>query len=306
MIIASGAWIEIYEECIIHGFSPLIFDEESEALVQFKELCERNFFPYSNDMYYLYYHELMKQRDESVEKLKKTGQLFENIVEIAIMLSNLCNYASIHTRCPASLVKHKEIISAKNVYCVLDELSSIDFCGTICFHVYNEPLIDPRLCVFMKYAKERIPRCKIRLYSNGYYLNQTLLDDLVSFGMDALCVTGYGKKEYLRLISLNVEIPYMVLFGNLDERIDYYIDAKEAKLAGVPCRTFITQTTIYPNGDVGLCCLDYKHKYELGNINNSSLRECLNNDRTISVQNRLLKGDRSEFNLCMNCVWDNY
>ncbi len=303
IIVASGAWLDIYEECILHGFSPDIYDMSSDSLLSYKEMCIKNEYTYKNDLFITYENDSIKERDEGVRRFKQTGLIYENINEIAIMLSNLCNYASVHTKCPANQINSKEILPLKTVYRVLDELAEINFDGTICFHIYNEPLIDPRLGVFMRYAKEKMPSCTIRLYSNGYYLDQTMVDDLLTLGMDALCVTGYGKSEYLRLISLELDIPYMVIFGNLDERLDYYKDTDSVILENVPCMTFFTQTTIYSNGDLGLCCLDYKHGYCLGNVKEKSLRECLNSDKTVEVQRRLIDGDRSVYSLCKNCRW---
>ncbi len=275
----------------------------SNSLLSYKEMCIKNDCTYKNDLFISYENEGIKERDRGTRQFKHSGLIFENINEVAIMLSNLCNYAAVHTKCPANKISNKEILSLKTVYGILDELADVGFKGTICFHIYNEPIMDPRLCIFMKYAKEKMPKCKIRLYSNGYYLNQIMVDDLISLGMDALCVTGYGKSEYIRLMSLVVDIPYMVIFGNLDERLDYYKSTDIVKLKGSICKTFFTQTTVYSNGDIGLCCLDYKHVYGLGNVYENSLKECLNSERVVEIQKRLLRGDRTVCNLCMNCEW---
>lgn len=218
------------------------------------------------------------------------------------MISNLCNYASIHKKCPASCIKEKEILSSKYIYNVFNELSIIQFDGTICFHIYNEPMIDSRLFWFIEYIKTNLPYAKVEAYSNGYCLNEVMLEELQNVGVDILCVTGYGEKEYSRLLELNVDIAYSCLFGCLDERLDYYV-GRERAISNKICMSYFTQLSIYSNGDIGTCCLDYNHPYNLGNIKEKTLEGCLNSDKIIAFQKELLRGNRNVFSICKNCNW---
>ena len=40
IVIASGSWGEIYRECVLHGHSPLIYDNENDCLVSYLEMCK--------------------------------------------------------------------------------------------------------------------------------------------------------------------------------------------------------------------------------------------------------------------------
>lgn len=305
IIITCGAWVSVFRECVNNGYERIrVYDENRDEVLTVKEYGRSNLSYYENMECARYQTEKEKKVSLNRERFLKTNDLFGSITEVAIMLSNLCNYAAIHQKCPASCVKKKQIMPSNVVYKILDELAACEFDGTICFHVYNEPLIDPRLFMFIQYAKKKMPLSKVRIYSNGYYLDNVMAEELHDIGTDILVTTGYGKDEYERLIDMDVKMAFSVLYGNLDDRIDYYTKRNSTHVVsnGI-CDTYIYQVPIYADGDIGTCCLDYKHPYGLGNVMHDSLEKCLNNSRVIDFQNKLLHGDRTTFTICTNCYW---
>lgn len=306
LIITSGYWEEIYQECILHGIEPIgIYDGNRDMICSYKEMCIHYKKTYENAKFIQYYAERNRSINKAADCVKsgKCGGIFENMTQVAIMLSNLCNYASIHPKCPASLVKEKEIMPSKYVYKILDELAQNKFEGIICFHVYNEPTMDPRLFMFIKYVKEKMPKARIMIYSNGYYFNAVMKKEYKEIGTDIFILTGYGNREFQRLIELDDgELPYKVLWGNLDERLNYYDEINEES-NGI-CRATLNQVAIYSNGDVGTCCLDHRHPYQLGNVFDSTLKEVMNSERICEFQKRLLEGDRTMFQICQGCGWN--
>lgn len=305
IIITCAAWISVFRECVSRGYEKIrIYDVQRDEILTIKEYSRLNLSYYENMECARYQIEKDKKVLQNREKFLKTNDLFGSITEVAIMLSNLCNYATIHKKCPASCIKRKQIMPSKVVYKILDELAACQFEGTICFHVYNEPLIDPRLFLFIQYAKNNIPLSKVRIYSNGYYLDNVMAEELYDIGTDILVTTGYGKDEYERLLNLDVKTAFSVLYGNLDDRIDYYTKRNSTHVvSNGMCDTYIYQVPIYADGDIGTCCLDYMHPYGLGNIIHDSLEKCLNNGRVVDFQNKLLQGDRTTFTICTNCFW---
>ncbi|WP_027209133.1 radical SAM/SPASM domain-containing protein [Butyrivibrio hungatei] len=258
---------------------------------------------YENDKAKTFIKNKRERVKTKAECFLKDDDLFHNITEVAIELSNLCNYALIHTKCPASKVKEKVIMSSQLFYKIIDELAESGFQGTIAFHMYNEPTMDPRLFMLIKYVKYKLPTSCPKVYSNGFYLNQTMVDELCEIGVGFLQVTAYGDEEYERLLGLDVNIPYKIIYGALDDRLDGYKSKCNAILEERVCHNFLTQVAIACNGDLAACCLDYKHSYGFGNLSELSLKECLNSKRVKDFQKQLLKGDRNMFAICHNCKW---
>lgn len=177
-----------------------------------------------------------------------------DIKHIFFELSNMCVYAHLHPRCPVNLQKDKKVLSSKIVKKVIDELGKINFKGFIAFHRYNEPLIDPRLFELISYVKVRCPKAMIRILTNGFYLNQTIIDELYDHGIESLEVSAYFPEEYKRLIKLRAKFPYEVFCSILDTRLSLY-DRKKINLRK-PCYAQINDITINCEGRLSLCCLD--------------------------------------------------
>lgn len=215
-------------------------------------------------------------------------------------LSNLCNYASIHPQCPVSWQKQKVILSSKVVKSVLDQLGEGGFAGHIAFHRYNEPTNDPRLFEFIAYAKTHTPQAKVRLLTNGSYLNQIMADDLYVSGLDILEVSSYHLKEHQRLIKLKVRMPYMVFFSILDNRKTIY--QREKINLVKPCFAHINDVTINCEGKMPICCLDWKNQVVFGNLNKNSLEKIIHGRFFTQTFKALSHGER-HLDICSRCDW---
>jgi MoaA/NifB/PqqE/SkfB family radical SAM enzyme len=86
------------------------------------------------------------------------------------------------------------------------------------FNRYNEPLNDPRLFIFIAYVYDKLPKAKIFIFINGYYLTQEILNEFEKYDISKIQVSSYSKEEHERLKSLRIHIPYTVISQILDER----------------------------------------------------------------------------------------
>lgn len=300
VIIATAYFMEIYEQCTLDGIDIQgIYDLESDSVLEYKEYCRKNHTGYSNQKWIKYHHDKQSRVILNAEKFLEGAALSDCITEVAIMISNLCNYAYIHKKCPASFVSQKEIMSMGQIKMILSDLKAIRFRGTICFHIYNEPMNDPRLFFILEYIKKNIPDVLTEVYTNGYYLNQAILNEMEEGLADILVATGYGIQEYERLLNLDAHIPFHILYGRLDDRLENY-DAEDGDMEG-SCYSLISQVPIYVNGDLALCCLDYKHDSSLGNVFEKGLIKLLNGYKVQEFQKNLLEGKRDIYPLCRRC-----
>lgn len=230
----------------------------------------------------------------------REGPLIRQVQRISFQLSNLCNYATVHTRCPLYRQTDKQVLPSRVVRDTIDELAAIGFEGVIAFHIYNEPMIDPRLFSFIEYARHACPSARILILTNGFYLTQTIADELADLGIWNLVVSAYSQAEFERLIRLQVRVPYKVFEAKLDGRLDQYdrppIDLKK------PCWAPVRDLSIGPDGSVILCCLDWKQRHVFGNLTQETLSSVLSKESIASVYRDLLGGNRS-LHLCRRCDW---
>jgi len=222
---------------------------------------------------------------------------------IAFGLSDICNYAGIHKKCPLHLRKNKTVLPERVILRTMDELADVGFDGVMKFSVYNEPLIDPRLFRLIAYAKKRLDGVRIDILSNGFYLTQELADELADLGVWVLEVSAYSPAEFERLRGLDVRIPYHVAQVELDDRLKVY-DSPVLSLK-VPCQSPIRDLIVNEKGDVQLCCFDWKAMHTFGNIGDRKLGDILKGKDILAVHRGLAQGEKA-LHLCQRCWWELY
>lgn len=225
--------------------------------------------------------------------------IFRLTKRITIELSNLCNYAVIHKDCPAGQRKKITIIPEHIFRSVLNTCEKYDFRGIISFHMYNEPLTDPRLFMFMDLIKTQMPGIKMFIVTNGWYLDQNMAAELEAHGLDYLHISAYSKTEYLRFKKLRFNIPVRIFHEPLDDRLTWY-SQKNAGHNNTPCYSPFYEICVSSAGKILLCTYDWKSRHELGDLNRETLEEILNKDALKDIYDALSKGER-KFRLCMNC-----
>ena len=224
---------------------------------------------------------------------------FDKTKRIAIELSNICNYATLHKRCPLNQVKEYKILPEKIVYHVLETGKKYDFRGYIAFDIYNEPGIDPRLMMFIKKTREMLPKAKILLQTNGFYFDQTLAEEFEKNGVDIIRISAYTPEEGERLSKIKLKIPIIVTPIVLDNRLERY-SLPEVE-CNKPCYAPLNELIITYEGRISLCCKEWRRQYTFGDLNKQSLEEVLKSKEIRQVYDRLSKGDRF-LDVCRRCT----
>lgn len=246
-----------------------------------------------------------------IENFKYFNQsINENILKytnrVSIELSNICNYSKCHLKCPLNKVSNEKIIlPLETIEKVLTELSDYNFSGTISFHTYNEPLIDPRLFYIISMAKSKCPNAKIYILSNGFYFNQILADELVRIGVDRIDITAYSINEFERLKKIEINIPYSIFLSpkteDLDDRLEIYKVYDGGQDVLKPCYNVLNDIVITCDEKIDLCCLDWKRMYCFGNLKKQSIKQIIEETSIFNTFLELAQGNRKN-DICKNCL----
>lgn len=225
---------------------------------------------------------------------------FRNTARVSFELSNLCNYTVYHSKCPTAAARVKEILPTTIVRNVMDELGRAGYQGELCFHNYNEPLIDPRLMLLMLEAGQRCVGAKLFLWTNGFYLTQDIVNDLEALGLKKIYISAYSdvELEFLNKLVFSCEATIARQFG-LDDVLKMY-DWPE-QVCSSPCFAPLGDVIIHSDGRVGLCCLDWKRKTTFGDLKEWRLSDILSTPEVRKVYNELRLGVRS-LPLCKRCT----
>lgn len=231
--------------------------------------------------------------------------IFEHTKRICLELSNRCPWARFHKRCPLHQERGKPpaILPASIVYHVLDTMREHDYKGMIYFHLFNEPLIDPRLFRFIETTRTACPDVFIHITTNGWYLNQTLLGELAAAGVGRVRVSCYTDAEHKRLKALRpgkmqyVPFRQRALMTGLLPAYDAPMRRNKQR-----CYAPLQEICVGRDGLVHLCCRDWQHRYSFGDLHTQTLEEILQSEKVQNTYKRLSVGDRF-LDICRRCDW---
>ena len=152
-----------------------------------------------------------------------------------------------------------------------------------------------------EYVNKKIPKAKILILTNGFYLTQVILDELSKYHLWCIAVSSYSLKEHERLSGLKTHVPYYVFFSVLDDRKSIY--ERGVLNCTLPCFNPLNDFNILSTGEVGLCCLDYENRFTFGSLGEGrTIASVLSSEAYTTVCNELREGKRRLL-ICKNCDW---
>lgn len=229
--------------------------------------------------------------------------LLENTNRVTLELSNLCNFAARHKGlCPAGSTEGTRILPMQTIREIVSDLKQMGWGENrwLAFHVYNEPLLDPRLFSIIEHVVKELPGVCPYLMTNGWYLTKGLALELMGVGIYRMTVTAYSPEERKRLQGIIRDIPQIRMhIGRLKTTI---LDPKDGPPTYKPCFAPLCDLVIRSSGNVGLCCLDWAETVTFGNVFENSLVSILKREEETmgNLQRELMLNSRHH-EVCRKC-----
>lgn len=261
-----------------------------------------------------YLYETIKQ--ETNEWLKKNYDdkkcpLFSSIeIEVINRCNGECPFCPVNRNIdPRKFHKMDEKLFKK----IIDELGELDYSGRLALHSNNEPFLDSRIIEFTKYAREKVPKAFLYMYTNGTLLTIDKFNEIIPY-LDRIVIDNYddnlklhdnAKKIHAvcksnRDIDRKVEIHVRKIHEVLDTRGGQSPNNHKRKTYDISCILPYKQMIIRPDGKTSLCCNDPYGKNTLADVNKMSLKEAWYSKRAEQVR-RSLRKNRSGIRLCRFC-----
>lgn len=239
----------------------------------------------------------------------KTFPLFSQVlIETRTDCNKRCSF------CPQSFYKRTVESMKWTVYKkIIDSLAEIGFAGRIALLVSNEPLLEHRLLKMIKYAKKKSPRFFLDITTNGVLLSMEKLDELFSAGLDNININDYRNDretepdkisenliEIVEKFRSNPKVSYNArsaneVLPNYAGVIPQDYDAQDYGFCNFPFRKLVFSV----NGDVLLCCNDFKQETNFGSIITDSILSIWNSPKLNAFRLSLL--DDKRIGLCKKC-----
>jgi len=261
-----------------------------------------------------YLYETIKK--ETNEWLKKNydGQkcpLFSSIeIEVINRCNGECPFCPVnrHTD-PRKLLKMDEKLFRK----IIDELGEMNYSGRLALHSNNEPFLDSRIIEFAKYARKKVPKAFLYMYTNGTLLTIDKFNAIIPY-LDRIVIDNYNDELKLhenakkinalckndRKLDQKVEIHVRKIHEVLDTRGGQSPNNDKRKTYHMSCILPYKQMVVRPDGKTSLCCNDPYGKYTLADVNKMSLKEAWHSRRAEKIR-RSLRKSRTGISLCRFC-----
>ncbi len=204
---------------------------------------------------------------------------------IAIETMAACNGECVY--CPVSNNPRRSgKMSDEMLDSIFDQLETLEYCGQVEFHFYNEPLLDKRLPKIIERAKASLPRAKLLIVTNGTVLDIEKARILIDAGIDMIRVSIHAPETLDKVAAILNELPvdqrdhlrYTKFYDGTAEFTDrantINVDPNKYTIRNYPslftCMV-VGWLNIDYRGTVHLCCNDFHAEHILGLVGEESL-----------------------------------
>ena len=196
---------------------------------------------------------------------------------------------------------------------IIEQLGDLQYEGTLSLYGNNEPLLDKRIFEFATLTRERVPRARLCMFTNGTLLTIDAFKRLISV-LDRLVIDNYSDTltmhpnirevaDYWRdsqVPDKEVQIIVRRETEVLTSRAGAAPNRKEIPPIQSSCLLPFTQMAVRPNGELGRCCADALGTKILGDLSRQSILDAWHSEAYRKFRRRLQQG-RQYDEMCIKC-----
>ena len=193
---------------------------------------------------------------------------------------------------------------------IVDQLAQMRFRGRFSPHFFGEPLLDKRLPHLVSIVRDRLPRAKVVIYTNGDLLTPERAHALLDAGVAYFIVTfEEGETDAWRKTEPTLSRAQRRRFWVRDFETGVSNPFNRGGLVRFPTRE-LHQTACYAPasalvvdawGKVRLCANDYYGEVEWGDLHHDRLEEVWARPQFRALRRDLLRGEFRK-PICRACV----
>ena len=211
--------------------------------------------------------------------------------------------------------EHENFLMKQEVFeNLVQQLKDLNFSGLISPHLYGEPMSDPRMLEWCRYIKNHLPKSKLKIVTNGDYLNDKNFNNFLKNDLDIFYISKHAKKlkkpcrdllENLDSQTLKKHILVQDFFSDFNNDQEMFanrggtIEIEKKKLPPVNC-SYATYPVINTLGDLILCCQDFHNKYVFGNIMDKHLKDIWFDPKNLKIRKRIYDY-KFDLKICKDC-----
>lgn len=216
---------------------------------------------------------------------------------------------------------------------IADEIKRVGWKAKIVFANHGEPTLNPNFPEIVRIFRERLPKAIFHMYTNGIVYSNSKnpnkkIQEIFEAGMNDILVDCYSEKSFQfidRIKHDNIVV--------LESGVKYYTDKPEQRILLLPsienddknkmvrrmanhagaaapldpsynnkrCAMPFRELTFRWDGNVSLCCDDFRGAYPIANISDTDIEDIWNHPRFEAARIMLYNYDRG-FKPCDGCT----
>lgn len=258
------------------------------------------------------YRLLYANREVRVWNVNNTHMFTYIEIETLNRCNGKCSFCPVNVNAPQrSYAKMKEHIFHK----IIDELSEMKFDKKVALYSNNEPFLDDRIIDFAKYARKKLPKAHLFLYSNGTVLTIEKFKEVLPY-IDEIVIDNYNDKlEWIPNVQKiwdycqeHLELRGKVVFyKRLQNQVLLSRGGQAPNRSAFShnrfwkCSRPFNQVIIRPDGKLSLCCSDAMGVYTMGDVNKNTIKEIWYSEKYQKIRRQIQKNGGADMKLCKNC-----
>lgn len=217
---------------------------------------------------------------------------------------------------------------------IASEIERVGWRSKIVFAQHGEPTLNPNFLKIVKIFRKHLPEAIFHIYTNGYAINRAdspveYLDKMLDAGMNNIIVDCYSDDGDWNFVNKIDQEAYNVVVYN--KGIPIYTNSHKCRILLMPSIKFDNKITrrlanhcgaaapldnsynekrcampfrelaFRYDGNVSLCCDDFRGEYPIANINDMNIDELWNHERFQAARIMLYNYSR-DFRPCRGCT----
>jgi len=234
------------------------------------------------------------------------------IKAVVMATISMCTQRCWHCKFGVASLGLPQLMPEAFVVKAIDDLAFINYKKRFSLFNGNEPLLDPRLEDFYRYAKKKLPDVPLTLTSNGDLATENLLKRLFDSGLQKINFSLHQGSRKDALIS------YQQQFGKDKVTIWNHEDSKhfhnhggliksekvsQKRYGTTGCSLPFKQLNIYPDCTMGLCCVDRAENIKV-EIGNTPIWQVFFENAELNSYRKMLADDKRNINPCIECSYN--
>lgn len=249
-------------------------------------------------------------------------------IELTEGCSMFCDFCGLHgIREGIGDYKFMSIPVAKSIASSIKETG---WTSRLEFAMHGEPSMNPKFLEIIKIFRDALPNNQIMMTSNGSgFIKKDQITKLFEAGADILALDDYADgfisrvdvsahkvfhypkedkgnphrrypKRALPFVTIIADIGSTItgVHGNLTNHCGSAFPPSSTQSR---CAKPFREIAIRWDGNVAICCEDWRGEYNVGSVVNDGIFSVWNNDRFNSARKFLIKGDRASVFPCNKC-----